>query len=68
VVNSSQGGGSKDTWVLGGRVPRRAPAPHQALPQAVPKDASVPIDSNPSDARVQVMQQQQQRTTGGTAC
>ena len=25
VVNSSQGGGSKDTWVLGGRVPRRAP-------------------------------------------
>jgi len=68
VVNSSQGGGSKDTWVLGGRVPRRAQVPNQALPQAVPKDAAVPIDSNPSDARAQVMQQQQQRTTGGATC
>ena len=60
VVNSSQGGGSKDTWVLGGAVPRRA-VRHQAdLPQAVAQDSAVPIDSNPNDVRAQVMQQQQQ--------
>lgn len=68
VVNSSQGGGSKDTWVLGGRVPRRAQQQGQQQPQPVAQEASVPIDSSPQDARVQVMQQQQQRTTGGATC
>lgn len=69
VVNSSQGGGSKDTWVLGGAVPRRAPQPSSGLPQPVPLDAAVPIEANPSDVRVQVMQQQQARTVdGGAPC
>ena len=34
VVNSSQGGGSKDTWVLGGRRGRRAPVARAVRPQA----------------------------------
>ncbi|WP_456788046.1 circularly permuted type 2 ATP-grasp protein [Cellulomonas sp. P5_C5] len=74
VVNSSQGGGSKDTWVLGGAVPRRAVRHQSDLPQAVAQDSAVPIDSNPNDVRAQVMQQQQGRTTttttslGGAAC
>ena len=42
VVNSSQGGGSKDTWVLGGAVPRRAVRRESDLPQAVAQDSAVP--------------------------
>ncbi|GAA3807448.1 circularly permuted type 2 ATP-grasp protein [Cellulomonas soli] len=59
VVNSSQGGGSKDTWVLGGAVPRRSTAAAAGASRPVPVDHAVPIESNPSDVRVQVMQQQQ---------
>ncbi|HEY0119193.1 MAG TPA: circularly permuted type 2 ATP-grasp protein, partial [Cellulomonas sp.] len=65
VVNSSQGGGSKDTWVLGGALPRRADPHRGVLPKAVPKDASVPIDAGPDAFAVQAMQQQQ---TGGARC
>src|SRR5690606_13213444 len=62
VVNSSQGGGSKDTWVLGGRVPSRPADAERSLPRQVPQDASVPIDSHPSDGGgTQAMQQQQQQ-------
>ncbi len=68
VVNSSQGGGSKDTWVLGGTLPRRAERRHEALPQAVPKDASVPIDAGPDAFAVQAMQQQQQQSAGSGPC
>ena len=71
VVNSSQGGGSKDTWVLGGAVPRRAVRQGSDLPQAVPQDSAVPIDSNPSDVHAQVQQQQQQGLSfplGGGTC
>src|SRR6478735_2122588 len=70
VVNSSQGGGSKDTWVLGGAVPRRAVRHQSDLPQAVAQDSAVPIDSNPNDVRAQVMQQQQGRSfpAGGASC
>ncbi|HKG49121.1 MAG TPA: circularly permuted type 2 ATP-grasp protein [Actinomycetales bacterium] len=56
VVNSSQGGGSKDTWVLGdGPAPtppvrRRAAAPPMAGP-----------DRGPDDGRAQQDQQQQQQ-------
>ncbi len=62
VLNSSQGGGSKDTWVLGGVPPSRSTrvAEH---PQAVPVGSSVPIDANPDDLRAQSMQQQQSRST-----
>lgn len=67
VVNSSQGGGSKDTWVLG-RMARRGPAAPHTPPQPVAKDASVPIDAGPEDLRGQQMQQQQARTTGGAPC
>ena len=69
VVNSSQGGGSKDTWVLGGSSPRRSHghASVAAAARPVPVDAAVPIDANPSDVRVQVMQQQQQQS-GGASC
>ncbi|MGN8246164.1 circularly permuted type 2 ATP-grasp protein [Cellulomonas soli] len=59
VVNSSQGGGSKDTWVLGGAVPRRSQATAASGSRPVPVGHAVPIESNPSDVRVQVMQQQQ---------
>lgn len=66
VVNSSQGGGSKDTWVLGGALPRRAQAAGDTAPQTVPPSSSVPIDANPHDLRAQVMQQQQTQDGVGT--
>ena len=59
VVNSSQGGGSKDTWVLGGSPPRRHTA-STAVHHPVPVGNAVPIDANPQDIRAHVMQQQQQ--------
>jgi uncharacterized circularly permuted ATP-grasp superfamily protein len=43
VVNSSQGGGSKDTWVLA-REPASAPRPHLSMsppPEVVPHDVNV---------------------------
>jgi uncharacterized circularly permuted ATP-grasp superfamily protein len=63
VVNSSQGGGSKDTWVLDGVPDPRAEAP-LAVPLPVTVRAAVPIDANPDDLTEQVMQQQQ----GAWAC
>ena len=69
VVNSSQGGGSKDTWVIGsvggGEVrttgAQPSPAGRRARPQAVGPEP----DAGPSDGRTEQAQQQQQQL--GTA-
>ena len=62
VVNSSQGGGSKDTWVLGGAVPRRACAtrvrPARRPVRARRRGAH---DSTRTTCAPRSMQQQQQR-------
>jgi uncharacterized circularly permuted ATP-grasp superfamily protein len=50
VVNSSQGGGSKDTWVLAREpapVPRPRPGP-RALPEVIPHDVSTRESASPS--------------------
>ncbi|MGC3953556.1 MAG: circularly permuted type 2 ATP-grasp protein [Propionicimonas sp.] len=65
IVNSSQGGGSKDTWVLAadgvrGRKRRRATAPPEPVPLARQGDEPV--------QRQQTQQQQQQRIAGGERC
>jgi uncharacterized circularly permuted ATP-grasp superfamily protein len=71
VVNSSQGGGSKDTWVLGGTLPRRE-TPSAARPQPVGSGHSVPISASPHDVGshvvMQQQQQQQQQGGGGRTC
>ncbi len=58
VVNSSQGGGSKDTWVVGGGLSMPVLPPRQVAPfQAGP-----PMDVGPaSDGELGVQQQQQQQ-------
>lgn len=72
VVNSSQGGGSKDTWVLGaGRsgLSRRRPAGSGGPAPAA--RTAVPIDTNPHDllnADHSMHQQQQQQQQEGAAC
>jgi uncharacterized circularly permuted ATP-grasp superfamily protein len=57
VVNSSQGGGSKDTWVIGGshQAPVNAPV-HAPAPKAGP-----PMDAGPLMADDDEQQQQQQQ-------
>ncbi|MCL2849916.1 MAG: circularly permuted type 2 ATP-grasp protein [Micrococcales bacterium] len=60
VVNSSQGGGSKDTWVLDG--PRVGdPVPITDGPQVVAVGHGVPILANPHDSSEVIQQQQQQQ-------
>ncbi|WP_050758202.1 circularly permuted type 2 ATP-grasp protein [Xylanimonas cellulosilytica] len=73
VVNSSQGGGSKDTWVLEGRPRRRrdvteAPAPlsSRVAHPAGAIVAGVPLTTNPADVRSSQEQQQQQSATEST--
>ena len=70
IVNSSQGGGSKDTWVLGG-------VRHRGAGQFPPESrvelsgmGAVPQTAHPEDyvAGQQAQQQQQQRGDGGEPC
>jgi uncharacterized circularly permuted ATP-grasp superfamily protein len=62
VVNSSQGGGSKDTWVLAGERPviRVAPRREEPAPDRGPLPA--PDDAENDEIRQQQQQQQQERT------
>jgi uncharacterized circularly permuted ATP-grasp superfamily protein len=69
VVNSSQGGGSKDTWVLADpaavRLPRAGrPAPPRVLAAAA---ASAPLDPGPAVAQA-AQQQQAGPSAGGPPC
>ena len=62
VVNSSQGGGSKDTWVLAGRGRLRvAPAAEPAGETREVVIMSAPTASHDDSIRSQQQQQQQQR-------
>jgi uncharacterized circularly permuted ATP-grasp superfamily protein len=62
VVNSSQGGGSKDTWVVGGRM-NFPSAPPEVIQ---PFEAGPPMDAGPpGDAERGRQQQQQQQSAGG---
>jgi hypothetical protein len=63
VVNSSQGGGSKDTWVVGGGISMPVLPPRQvAAFQAGP-----PMDAGPApDGELGVQQQQQQQQQQST--
>lgn len=73
VVNSSQGGGSKDTWVLGTGVRRAAPSAPSAVGAAVPAatpgqpahaalaPTGVPLDINPADDGSDPVRHQQQQ-------
>ena len=63
VVNSSQGGGSKDTWVLAGERRPAAPAPAPARESHGP----LPAVSSALDIEMQ-QQQQQQQQQGVDAC
>jgi uncharacterized circularly permuted ATP-grasp superfamily protein len=62
VVNSSQGGGSKDTWVVGGGLSMPVLPPRQVTPL----QAGPPMDVGPAaDGELGVQQQQQQQ---GQSC
>ena len=59
VVNSSQGGGSKDTWVLGSG--RKRTQIRSEVPVGVPQINGVRLDTNPQDNEQNQQQQQQQQ-------
>lgn len=62
IVNSSQGGGSKDTWVIGNRSAPVEPQPEQA--ETVASMATFPVTSHwVDDAELNDQQQQQQQQT-----
>ncbi|HZZ97547.1 MAG TPA: circularly permuted type 2 ATP-grasp protein, partial [Jatrophihabitantaceae bacterium] len=66
VVNSSQGGGSKDTWVLAGE--RRAPVPSRPAAER-PAHAALPLPDAAIDMEIQQQQEQQQQgRTGDAPC
>ena len=66
IVNSSQGGGSKDTWVLADRRRPRASAGRRRRPRAVVD--GVP-DGDLGEEQVQQQQaQQQQQSRGRRGC
>ena len=61
IVNSSRGGGSKDTWVLAGTGPLRSRGP--AAEHAAPATAPAPT-TGPAIAEMSSQQQQQQQGAG----
>jgi uncharacterized circularly permuted ATP-grasp superfamily protein len=61
IVNSSRGGGSKDTWVLAGP----GAAPHRREPAAGRPHDIAPLDGGPAgDDRAEQVEQQQQGRDG----
>jgi uncharacterized circularly permuted ATP-grasp superfamily protein len=61
VVNSSQGGGSKDTWVLAKGADGPEPVPDPAAPGGVRQDGVLRApDRGPSQSQGSQQQQQQQ--------
>ena len=64
VVNSSQGGGSKDTWVLAGE--RRTPPRNNAAAERPPAHP-LPLPDEFRDMEIR-QQQQQQQQIGGEPC
>jgi uncharacterized circularly permuted ATP-grasp superfamily protein len=61
VVNSSQGGGSKDTWVLAGERNAAAARPQE---RTVPAHGALPAVEFSADLEIRQQQQQQQQVSG----
>ncbi|HEV7194166.1 MAG TPA: circularly permuted type 2 ATP-grasp protein [Jatrophihabitantaceae bacterium] len=68
VVNSSQGGGSKDTWVLAGERRPVVDARSAAAAERRERAPMAKLDSSAEDTMQQQQQQQQQQQSGGAAC
>uniref|UniRef100_UPI0025D46031 circularly permuted type 2 ATP-grasp protein n=1 Tax=Demequina sp. TaxID=2050685 RepID=UPI0025D46031 len=69
IVNSSQGGGSKDTWVLGGVRQRGVTTPPPESRVELEGIGSVPQEAHPDDVEHdQQQQQQQQQQERGASC
>ena len=66
VVNSSRGGGSKDTWVIGER--DDPPTMTMRAPRTAVAHAMAEPDVNPDDSRGGQQQQQQQADPGRPKC
>jgi uncharacterized circularly permuted ATP-grasp superfamily protein len=65
IVNSSQGGGSKDTWVLAGAGQAQPPAPVSPPASEAPATS---FDPSPPDPGPALTQQAQQQQGGSSTC
>ncbi len=61
VVNSSQGGGSKDTWVLAGERPSITARPRRETPPSPTDRAPLPAPDDAQETEIRQQQQQQQQ-------
>ena len=70
IVNSSRGGGSKDTWVLAGGRAAAQPVPPAPAPEvhAPPVDTGPAIERRATDAQQQAEQQQQSTQAEEASC
>jgi uncharacterized circularly permuted ATP-grasp superfamily protein len=70
VVNSSQGGGSKDTWVIGGEKPKDSPglSTNSAVSGLVAKQTSSDSGYSAYQIQIQQQQQEQQQSERGASC
>ncbi len=69
IVNSSRGGGSKDTWILSaGRGSPEAVVPAPSPAGGTPTDRGPALGTSSNAAAEQQQQQQQQSSTGATSC
>jgi uncharacterized circularly permuted ATP-grasp superfamily protein len=72
IVNSSRGGGSKDTWVLAGpRVPAPVPVEEPAAAEPPPPPPKMPVPAVPESAGPaisEMSQQQEQQQQGVRTC
>jgi uncharacterized circularly permuted ATP-grasp superfamily protein len=66
VVNSSQGGGSKDTWVLAGEP--RPVVTLAAVAETAPPTVRTPMPALDSAIDTEIQQQQQQQQQAGDLC
>ena len=70
IVNSSRGGGSKDTWVLAGGRAAAHPVPVAPAPEvhAPPLHTGPAIERRATNAQQQAEQQQQSTWAGEASC
>ncbi len=68
IVNSSRGGGSKDTWVLAGPPVAAAPEPPPVATPVEDPPVATPVAETPGPALIDLQEQAEQQQQAGSSC